>query len=385
MNMKKVMILIAAAIMVVANCTAKSERQANVETVVNITKFGAKGDGKKISTKAINKAIEKAENGAKVVIPAGKYLTGTIVLKSNITLVLDDGAELIGVDDIDAYSSYKPTRDMSRYDTGEGTRNSNMASDERWTKALILGVGLDNVRITGKGLINGSHVSDSLGEENMRGPHTILLAECSNVTVEGVSITCASNYAVLGYELKKCTFAAMNITQGWDGIHIRGCEDVAIKDCDISTGDDAIAGGYWNGMLIDGCKLNSSCNGIRMIEPSINLEIGNCSISGPGRFPHRTSGAAKRTSSIYGIVLEPGAWGDTPGHTENVYIHDVKIDNLLSPIVYSMGENNTCSGLTIENVVATHITYNTTPLNRQDCVRMWDNIAIKNMVVRKGE
>ena len=102
-------------------------------------------------------------------------------------------------------------------------------------------------------------------------------------------------------------------------------------------------------------------------------------------YPHRTSGAAKRTSTIYGIVLEPGAWGDAPGHTENVYIHDVIIDNLLSPIVYSMGENNTCSGLTIENVTATHISFNTTPLNRQDCVRMWDNITIKNMVVRKGE
>lgn len=383
--MKKVMLLIAAVILSAACCSARDAQPANAETEVNITKFGAKGDGKKVATKAINKAIEKAENGAKVVIPAGKYLTGTIVLKSNITLEIEEGAELIGVDDIDAYSSYKPTRDMSRYDTGEGTRNSNMASDERWTKALILGVGLQNVRITGKGLINGSHVSDSLGEENMRGPHTILLAECSNVVVDGVNITCASNYAVLGYELKHCCFTSMNITQGWDGIHIRGCEDVAIKNCDISTGDDAIAGGYWKGMLIDGCKLNSSCNGIRMIEPSVNLEIGNCSISGPGRYPHRTSGDAKRTSSIYGIVLEPGAWGDAPGHTENVYIHDVKIDNLLSPIVYSMGENNTCSGLTIENVVATHITYNTTPLNRQDCVRMWDNITIKNLVVRKGE
>ena len=127
--MKKVMLLIAAVILRAACCSARDAQPANAETEVNITKFGAKGDGKKVATKAINKAIEKAENGAKVVIPAGKYLTGTIVLKSNITLEIEEGAELIGVDDIDAYSSYKPTRDMSRYDTGEGTRNSDMASD----------------------------------------------------------------------------------------------------------------------------------------------------------------------------------------------------------------------------------------------------------------
>ncbi|MGM9802828.1 MAG: glycosyl hydrolase family 28-related protein [Muribaculaceae bacterium] len=375
---------LATIVMVVFAAFAVNAGNAGSETVL-VNKCGAKGDGVKIDTKAINKAISKAPKGATVIVPPGKYLTGTIVLKSDITFEIAEGAELIGVDDIDAYESYVPTRDMSRYDTGEGTRNSNMASDSRWTKALILGVGLNNVRITGSGTINGKHVSDSLGEEGMRGPHGLILAECSNVSVENVNITCASNYAVLGYELVDCTFSGMTITEGWDGIHIRGCENVAISNCDISTGDDAIAGGYWKNMKIDGCRLNSSCNGIRMIEPSTDVEIGNCSIKGPGRFPHRTSGAAKRTGTIYGIVLEPGAWGDAPGHTENVYIHDVAIDNLLSPIVYSMGEDNTCSGLTIENVVATHITYNTTPLNRQDCVRMWDNITIKNMVVKKGE
>ena len=386
--MRKSSILILAVTMSMAMIGIGSCNNAAENTeaqVIEISAYGAKSDTVTNNAEAINKAIAEAPHGAVVKIPAGRYMTGTIHLKSNVTLMLDEGAELIGSNNLDDYDNYQPTRDMSRYDTGEGTRNANLASDERWTKALILGVGVENAVVCGKGTINGRHVVDSLGEESMRGPHTIIIAESKNVKLEGLHIKCSSNYAVLGYELVNSEISGLSIDEGWDGVHIRGCENVVIKDCDIRTGDDAIAGGYWKGMKIDNCRLNSSCNGIRMIEPSENLEIGNCHIYGPGVYPHRTSGAEKRTGTIYGIVLEPGAWGDAPGHTENVYIHDVTIDNLLSPVVYSMGENNTCSGLTIENLVATHISYNTTPLNRQDCVRMWDNITIKNMRISQGE
>lgn len=356
--------------------------QAKNDGVVNVQKFGAKGDGS-VCTKAINKAILKAKDGDVVLIPAGKYTTGTIHLKSHITLKIDEGAEILGINDLNAYDCYHPTKDMTRYDTGAGTVNFNLTGDEQWTKALILGQNLEDVTICGKGTVNGQHVENPIGEESMRGPHGILLAECTDVHLDGISITCASNYAILGYELVGATFNCLNISQGWDGIHIRGGEDITISNCDIKTGDDAIAGGYWQGMTISDCKLNSSCNGIRMIEPSENVLIEGCNIYGPGVYYHRTSREKHRTGSIYGIVLEPGAWGDAPGHTENVKIKDVTVDNVLSPLVYSMGEDNTCSGLYIDGLKATHITYNTTPLNRQDCVRMWDNIQIKNMSVSK--
>lgn len=355
---------------------------AKDDNVINIQKYGAKGKGE-LCTKAFEKAMQKAVEGSIIIVPAGTYTTGTIHLKSNITLRIEEGAEIIGTTDLDAYDCYHPTKDMSRYDTGAGTRNANLTGDERWTKALILGQNLENVTIEGKGIINGQHVEDSLGEESMRGPHSILLAECRNVKVKDITIHQASNYAVLGYELKDSEFTNLTICEGWDGIHIRGGENLLISGCNIKTGDDAIAGGYWTNMTIKDCQLNSSCNGIRMIEPSTNLTIEGCHIYGPGLYPHRTSKEQKRTGTIYGIVLEPGAWGDAPGHTENVVIKDVTVDNLLSPLVYSMGENNTCSGLYVDGLKATNITYNTTPLNRQDCVRMWDNINIKNMSVKR--
>lgn len=355
------------------------------QRIVDVAQFGAKGDAITMNTKALNRAITEAPEGGIVYIGPGRYLTGTIHLKSNLTIIMDKDAEIIGTTDLDEYDCYHPTKDMTRYDTGAGTRNANLTGDERWTKALILGQNVENVCLRGEGTINGQHVEDPLGEESMRGPHGILIAESRNVCVEGLTIHCASNYAVLGYELTDVTFSGLKIREGWDGVHIRGGENLTIKECDIQTGDDAIAGGYWKNMNIKDCQLNSSCNGIRMIEPSTDVYITRCNIYGPGVYAHRTSREEKRNGTIYGIVLEPGAWGDAPGHTQNVVIKDVTVDRVLSALVYSMGEDNTCSGLHIDGLRATHVTYNTTPLNRQDCVRMWDDIDIRNMSVKMGE
>ena len=341
------------------------------------TKYGAKGDGRTVNTAALNKAIAATPDGDTLLIPAGRYVTGTLHLKSHITIVLETGAEIVATPNLDDYDHYRPTKDMTRYDTGAGTVNANLTRDARWTRALILGQNLRDVTITGAGTIDGQHLEDPLGEESMRGPHTIIIAESDSVRINGIAIRRASNYAVLGYELTNSEFRGLDIEEGWDGIHIRGGENLLIADCDINTGDDAIAGGYWTNMTITRCRLNSSCNGIRMIEPSTNLLISRCHIYGPGLFPHRTSREQRRTGTLYGIVLEPGAWGDAPGHTENVTIKDVTIDNLLSPLVYSMSDNNTCSGLLVDNLRATRISYNTVPLNRQNTVRMWDNIEIR--------
>ena len=71
--------------------------------IFNIVEFGAVNGGKIIATKAIQNAIDKcAENGGgKVIVPAGKYLTGPLFLKSNITFEVFSGAELIFSDDIE--------------------------------------------------------------------------------------------------------------------------------------------------------------------------------------------------------------------------------------------------------------------------------------------
>lgn len=359
-------------------------------TVVDVTKYKAKGDGTTLCTAAIAKAVAKVPEGGTLYFPAGRYLTGTIHLKSHMKLEIAEGAEIVGSLNADDYDSYIPTKDMSRYDTGAGTRNSNVTSDARWTKALILGVGVEDVDITGPGLINGQHVEDPLGEESMRGPHGILLAECSDVEVAGLNIVCASNYAVLGYELDGAEFKGINISQGWDGIHIRGGKKLHIAGCDIKTGDDAIAGGYWTDMVIEGCKLNSSCNGLRIIEPCDDVLVKGCDIYGPGVYPHRTrlerpipDPLPAGHDLIYGVVIEPGAWGDAPGNVGKVRIEDTNIDNSWAPVAYSMGEDNECGELYMSRVNGTRIRGIAQPVNRQGCLKSWSKMVLDQVVVSK--
>lgn len=325
--------------------------------IYDIMEFGAIGDGYTDNATAINSAIEScsAGGGGTVVVPSGEFLTGTIHLKSGVRLYLEDGAIIKGHMDPDVYKSYSPTNDMSRYDSGDGTVNSNNSKDLRWNRALILGVGLSDVSIEGSGVIDGRHLYDPLGEEHMRGPHTILIAESESIILSGITIINSANYAFMSYGIEDARFIGLTIKEGWDGIHIRGGKDVVINDCEFYTGDDAIAGGYWENMSISRCQINSSCNGIRMIMPCEGLEISECRFYGPGMYPHRTSGPARRTNMLTAVLLQPGGWGNAYGDIENIHIHDLEIDNVATPVMLVLNEGNDGKNILIEGISARNV------------------------------
>ena len=214
--------VLAASAFLAAACTPSVQR-------FSITDFGAENGT--VCTEAIQQALDKASEagGGQVVIPEGTFLSATLYLRDNVDLHLEEGAILQGVQDPDAYQPYIPENDLTRYDSGNGTANSNCVNDRQWMKAFLIGAGVKNASITGSGTIDGVHVFDERGEENMRGPHTIIVAEAENFHMSGVHITRAANYAFLGYALVKPVFEDLLVTEGWDGIHIRGCENGVIR------------------------------------------------------------------------------------------------------------------------------------------------------------
>lgn len=322
-----------------------------------ITKYGAVGNGKTLNTKAINAAIEDcARNGGGIVrVPKGVFLTGTIHLESNIRLHLEAGAIVQGTTDVDAYQSYRALNDLSRYNSGGAGPNANSIMSARWSKALILGIGANNVSIEGQGIIDGAHVQDSLGEEKMRGPHTIIIGECRNFSMSGITINRSANYAFLAYEIENASFDNLELNEGWDGIHIRGGRNIVIRNCRFYTGDDAIAGGYWENMVITDCFINSSCNGVRLIMPARELTIAHCQFQGPGKYPHRTSKELKRNNMLSAILLQPGGWGSAPGNIEDIRIRDIVIADMNNPFMFVLNEGNEGDRILVERVKATGI------------------------------
>ncbi len=314
----------------------------------NISDFGAKGDGATLNTAAINKAIETcAEKGGGIVsVPAGTFLSGTVFMKSDVSLHLEHGAVLKGVDDLDAYTPYIPAK--ARLENADPKKFS-------WNRALILGVGVRNVSIFGEGTVDGSHVFDPNGEEKMRGPHAILFAESRNISFSRFTVDQASNYGILAFEIENAVFENLAFTQGWDGIHVRGGKQMLIRNCSFHTGDDAIAGGFWTDTVITDCEINSSCNGIRIIMPVENLQIANSRFYGPGLYPHRTSKERKRTDMLSGILIQPGGWGKQPGPLERIHIHDIEMKDVNTPLMIVLNEGNDSGEILVERLKATGI------------------------------
>ena len=346
----------------------------------SIKDYGAVGDGQTLNTDAINKAITACKNdgGGTVFIPAGNFITGTILLKSKITLNLDQDAHLIGTTDISQYQGYK-----LRKENPDEPINITVNDSVVWTKALVLLDNVHDVAINGTGTIDGAGVTDKRGEEGRRGPHGIFIAESKNITISDIRITRSGNYNIIGLYVENIKCTGLTIAQGSDGIHIRKGKNIRIDNCKFYTGDDAIAGGYWEDVVISNCLLNSSCNGIRLILPATKLEIKDCQIFGPGVFGHPrgtlTTPLVMRT--LTGIILQPGAWGLGAGKLANIYIHDIRLRDMQTAMTLLLNEGNQGEDIRIENIIATGITNNAISVEAWSKGSAFENVKFKNVSV----
>jgi hypothetical protein len=217
----------------------------------------------------------------------------------------------------------------------------------------------------------------------MRGPHTIVLVNCKRFTLRDVTILDSANYAVFFQISDDVEIRNVKIIGGWDGVHWRGapeqwCQNVNIIGCQFFTGDDAIAGRYWNNTLIKDCLINSSCNGIRLIGPATRLTIANNLFRGPGEQPHRTSGEQRRTNMLSGIILQPGAWDATRGLLDDVLVANNVMENVASPLTLWTKPGNTVGKVTVSGLDATGV------YRSGFSAESWADEPITNVVVRNA-
>jgi len=345
-------------------------KTASTSHTFDIRDFRSETDDSHLDTAAINRAVEAcaAAGGGQVLIPPGRWVSGTIQLKSHVTLFLSAGATLVGTTNLSLYA--RPSVPSFMPEAGWGN----------WHRGLLVGDGLEDVTICGPGTIDGNKVFDPNGEERMRGPHTIIFVGCRRFSIRDVSIVDAANYAVFFQASDDVEIRNVKITGGWDGVHFRGapdrwCRNVKIVGCQFFTGDDSIAGRYWDNTLISDCTINSSCNGIRLIGPATHLLVDHCLFYGPGQQPHRTGG---RTNMLSGIILQPGAWDKTEGLLDDVLLSNNTMHEVASPVTIWTKPGNPVGRVTVAGLTATAV------YRSALSVESWSELPITNVVVRNA-
>jgi polygalacturonase len=302
--------------------------------VYNVKDYGAKGDGKQMDAPGINKAIEAAaaNGGGTVLLPAGVYLSGSIHLKSNINLLIDQGATLVAAE----YGS------GAVYDEPEITENDKYQDfgHSHWHNSLIWGEKLENVSITGTGMIYGKGLARNSRKTDKAPNKAISLKLCKNVLIRDITIWHGGWFGILATGVDNLTIDNIKEDTNRDGMDIDCCHYVNISNCKINT------------PLDDGICLKSSF-ALNMFRATENVTITNCIVSG---YDEGTvlNGTYKRTPPSDKFDLGP--FGRIKFGTEsNGGFKNIAISNCVFDYCRGLAIEST-DGALIEDVSVTNIT-----------------------------
>jgi len=329
----------------------------------NITKFGAKEGDNINNAVAIQKAIDKCSiKGGVVTVPPGKYFTGTIILKSNVTLNVMKGAELIG------------TPNLSDYPENKVSVKTRPPHRSWWpsmpSRALIYADDAEHVSIVGEGTINGNGTSKEFKtkDDDPRRPKLLMFVGCKDVTVRDVHLMNSAfwmqhYFACDGVKISGISvFNHGNLNN--DGIDIDS-RNVTVSDCTFDTDDDGLcfkSDGYdmVENVSITNCVVGSNCNLIKMGTASYagfrNISISNCVLKKASR---SIMGKAKRkanypedsVSAEAGIALE----AVDGGTIDQVVINNISMIGVQTPIFIKLGHRKYDPGK-VGNIIISNVT-----------------------------
>lgn len=231
----------------------------------DVTDYDIKGDNSTINSAKINELIDLVSNrgGGTIYFPAGKYLSYTVKMQSNVTLHFDNGAVLLGA---------VPTAEQG-YEIVDREPDYGIYQDfghNHWRNSLIWAENVDNIALIGQGEIRGQGVNaHPEGLEIYKhgiANQLIGMKLCTNVTMKDLTLTDCSHFALLATGVDNLTLDNLKVDTGRDGFDIDCCKNVRISNCTVNSPFD------------DGICLKSSF-GLGYARATENVTITNCQVS----------------------------------------------------------------------------------------------------------
>lgn len=257
-------------------------------THFDVVQFGAKGDGKQAATESIQKAIDAcaAAGGGVVYVPKGEYLCLTLVLKSNVNLHLASAARIVATGRVEDYA-------------GHG--------------CMLFAQNARKIAVTGRGAVDGR----GRGTKGQR-YKIIHFDRCQDVSLTGVELRDSSEWCTHLSECRGVHIQALRIDSAVnannDGFDIDSCQNLAISDCHLRCGDDAIA-----------LKTNTAV-------PCRNITITNCIFTSRWaafRFGPEAKGNFENIAVSNCVVHDTFGCGIKLQMNEGAKMKDIIFDNLV--------------------------------------------------------
>ncbi len=298
---------------------------------VNVRDHGAVGDGVAKDTKAIQQAIDVCAEGGggRVVLPRGRYLSGSLVLRDGVTLVVEPEAVLLGSRELADFSGPLLGAKDARNIGIEGGGTIDGQGEAYWEKAR------DYAGPAWKGTAQFEYKA-------LRRPAFIRLVDCSDITVRNVKLVGAPSWTLHLHRCQRAVIEDVVIRNplygpNTDGIDLNACTDIAVRRCDIVTGDDGIVlkstgpgrDHPSRNILVEDCRIWSACNGFKIGTEThadfSDITVRNCHIySDSERNLDRT---------ISGIAIE----SVDGSHIRRVQVSDITMSGVRAPIFIRLG------------------------------------------------
>lgn len=331
----------------------------------SILDYGAKPDGRLLSTQAIQRAIDEANEagGGVVYAPPGRFLVGGLVLKSRVTLYLEAGCTLLG------------STVMSDYAYQQGPPNWGDANGHH----VLFARGAEDIALCGLGAIDGQgeafyHSINRLpvasqdmwkdvttfgyAADSHRPSPMVEFAECRNVHLSGVTLKNSAGWTLRPIACETVMIDGIRIRNPYygpntDGIDITASRNVMVSNCDIQTGDDAICLKSENpygallptkNITVTNCAISTNCNAFKLGTATRgafeNITFSNCVIYNENNSP-------LNERVIGGICVEMVDGGSVDG----VVVSNIRMQNVRTPIFVRLGDRTVKEGSFLRNVL----------------------------------